>query len=139
MIKNWKLCFFLAMFITGLASFRDISQPAAFSQQVSEAFVLTDTLKLDAATGLVVGEHLALVKANCTGCHSTKLIGQHRFSREGWVGKIRWMQQYHNLWNLGESENAILDYLEKYYSPESTANQIPARRAPLKNTAWYKL
>jgi hypothetical protein len=135
----WKLYILLAIFITGLASFRDVSQTGDYALQTPVSIGLSDTLKRDIATGLIIGEHLALVKANCTGCHSTKLIQQHRFSREGWVGKIRWMQQYHNLWSLGESEKPILDYLEKYYSPESAANQIPARRALLKDTEWYKL
>jgi hypothetical protein len=135
----WKLYILFAMLITGLASFRDVSQNRAYTLHTPATIGVSDTMKRDTATGLIIGEHLALVKANCTGCHSTKLIQQHRFSREGWVGKIRWMQQYHNLWNLGDSEKAILDYLEKYYSPESTANQMPARRALLKNTEWYKL
>jgi hypothetical protein len=134
----WKLLISLAILFTGLASFKDASRPIKFTQQPS-AVPLTDTLKIDEATGLIIDEHLPLVKANCTGCHSTKLIGQHRFTREGWVGKIRWMQQYHNFWNLGESEKRILDYLEKHYSPASAGNQVPARRAPLKNTEWYKL
>jgi hypothetical protein len=130
-----KSVIFAAVMVIGLASFRDASIPAA----LKPAFQVTDTIKVDRETGLIEDKNLTLVKAHCTGCHSTKLIGQHRFTREGWVGKIRWMQQNHNLWDLGQSEKTVLDYLEKYYSPESTANQMPARRTPLKNIEWYKL
>lgn len=66
-------------------------------------------------------------------------IQQHRFSREGWEGKIRWIQKNHNLWDLGASEKPVLDYLEKYYSAESVSNKLMPRRAPLKNIEWYKL
>ena len=135
----WKICISLAMLITGLASFKDASQETVVNFPETTTASINDSIKIDASTGLIIDEHLALVKANCTGCHSTKLIQQHRFTREGWVGKIRWMQQYHNLWKLGESEKLILDYLEKHYSPQSVSNQIPTRRAPLKNIEWYKL
>jgi hypothetical protein len=98
-----------------------------------------ETVKFDPRTGLVEDTNLNLVIANCTACHSAKLIQQHRFSREGWTGKIRWMQKNHNLWDLGVSEESVLDYLEKYYSPKSEVNRVRARRAPLKDIQWYKL
>jgi hypothetical protein len=96
---------------------------------------LADTLKKDAETGLVVDENLYMIKAQCTGCHSTKLISANHFTRDGWKQKIRWMQAKHNLWELGDTEKQVLDYLEKYYGP----TQVTARRAPLKNIQWYKL
>lgn len=129
----------LIMLITGLVSIKGASRKELPVPYIPAYSITDDTLKLDPETGLIIDERLALVKANCTGCHSPKLIRQHRFTREGWVGKIRWMQQYHNLWKLGESEKPILDYLEQHYSPESTANQVPARRSPLHNIEWYKL
>lgn len=116
-----------------LASFTDTAPSGNTGSQ------LKDTLQTDAETGLIIDEKLKIVKAHCTGCHSTKLIQQHRFTREGWVGKIRWMQKNHNLWDLGESEKVVLDYLEKYYSPESTANKMPARRTALPPVEWYRL
>jgi hypothetical protein len=128
----------LIMLITGLVSINDASRKELLMRYTPAVSITDDTLKTDPETGLIIDKRLALVKANCTGCHSPKLIQQHRFTREGWVGKIRWMQQYHNLWNLGESEKVILDYLEEYYSPESTGNLRPARRAPLQNIEWYK-
>jgi hypothetical protein len=96
----------------------------------------SDTLvKYDESTGLVVSEHLDLVIANCTGCHSSKLITQFHTDRQGWLEKIRWMQQKQKLWDLGESEPKILDYLAKNYPPSENVS----RRAALKNIEWYRL
>lgn len=104
-------------------------------KEIASAVAFSDTLKKDPETGLYEDKNLYMVKAQCTNCHSTKLITQHRFSRDGWRQKIRWMQANHNLWELGETEVQVLDYLEKYYSPSATM----ARRAPLKDIKWYKL
>lgn len=98
--------------------------------------IKSDSLvKIDEGTGLIVSEHLNLVIANCTGCHSSKLISQFHTDRQGWLEKIRWMQQKQKLWDLGESEPKILDYLAKNYPPSEKVN----RRATLKNIEWYKL
>lgn len=94
-----------------------------------------DTTKKDVETGLIVDPNLYMVKAQCTSCHSSKLIIQNRFTRDGWKQKIRWMQANHNLWDLGETEKQVLDYLEKNYAPSAAI----ARRAPLKDIKWYKL
>ncbi len=97
--------------------------------------VVSDTLKKDPETGLIVDENLYMVKAQCTSCHSSKLIMANHFTRDGWKQKIRWMQEKHNLWELGETEKQVLDYLEKNYAP----TQASARRAPLKDIKWYRL
>jgi hypothetical protein len=86
------------------------------------------------ATGLVADEGLSLVIAHCTGCHSAKLVTQNRFNSEGWIRVIRWMQKTQNLWDLGESEEAIVAYLSKHYAPE-----FAGRRMPLPETEWYEL
>lgn len=101
----------------------------------ANATALTDTTKMDPETGLIVDENLYMVKAQCTGCHSTKLISANHFTRDGWKQKIRWMQANHNLWELGETEKQVLDYLEKNYAPV----QVVSRRAPLKDIKWYDL
>lgn len=86
------------------------------------------------ATGLIDDEGLNLVIAHCTGCHSAKLVTQNRFNREGWIRVIRWMQETQNLWDLGESEEAIVAYLSKHYAPE-----FAGRRTPLPEIEWYEL
>ena len=106
--------------------------PAKYNNVVAAP---ADTTKKDAETGLIVDENLYMVKAQCTSCHSSKLIIANRFTRDGWKQKIRWMQANHNLWQLGDAEKPVLDYLEKNYSPTASL----ARRAPLKDIKTYKL
>lgn len=90
----------------------------------------------DAETGLALDPNFTLIKAHCTGCHSPKLILQHRFTRDEWLSKIRWMQRNHKLWDLGDSEKIVLDYLAKNYAPSQSAY---SRREALRNIKWYKL
>ena len=86
------------------------------------------------ATGLKAGEGLQLVIANCTGCHSAKLITQNRATKEGWKSIINWMQATQNLWDLGNNEEPIVTYLTKNYAPEQKG-----RRQPLQDIEWYEL
>ena len=85
-------------------------------------------------TGFVVDEGWELVRANCTACHSSKLVTQNRADRAGWESMIRWMQETQKLWDLGENEPIILDYLAKHYAP-----QRKGRRAQLTHIEWYEL
>ena len=89
----------------------------------------------DVETGLLAGDGLELVKANCTACHSSALILQNRFTREGWHSKIEWMQETQGLWELGGNEAIILDYLAANYAPEAPRG----RRVPLTGIEWYEL
>ncbi len=89
---------------------------------------------LDPETGLIVAKNLELVKANCTKCHSGKLIAQNRASKEGWASMIDWMQETQGLWDLGENEGPILEYLESCYGPEQVG-----RRKNLEIEEWYEL
>ncbi|CCH00638.1 hypothetical protein FAES_2629 [Fibrella aestuarina BUZ 2] len=98
--------------------------------------VVADTTKADPETGLAIDNNLTLVRAHCTGCHSTKLILQNRFTRDGWKQKIRWMQRTQKLWDLGEAEPAVLDYLTKHYGPED--KPFDGRRLPLKGVRWHQ-
>lgn len=122
---------FLGYFLMSLGFRKDIEKSNLNSKSIK-----SDTLiKYDESTGLVVSEHLDLVIANCTGCHSSKLITQFHTDRQGWLEKIRWMQQKQKLWDLGDSEPKILDYLAKNYPPNEKVN----RRAALQNIEWYRL
>ncbi len=84
-------------------------------------------------TGLKEGTGLAETVANCTGCHSAKLIIQNNLDREAWIANIRWMQATQNLWDLGKNEEIILDYLVTNYPPDNKG-----RREPLTKVAWYE-
>lgn len=87
-------------------------------------------------TGFIVAEGWETVRATCTACHSAKLVTQNKATREGWESMIRWMQETQGLWDLGDQEGAILDYLAAHYAPEEAS-----RRANLDVEAieWYLL
>ena len=118
------------------------SPPAASNRQESHASrpaTATDNRIEDGihlATGLRVAEGFEVVRANCTGCHSGKLIAQNRATFEGWQEMIRWMQRTQGLWELGGNEAVILNYLAANYAPEEIG-----RRASLDLEAiqWYIL
>jgi hypothetical protein len=120
------------LLLTALASFRDVPAPIR-----TQPVMVADTVKIDPESGLIDAPNLMMVKAQCTSCHSTKLILQHRFTRAGWTERIRWMQKYHKLWDLGETEKPVLDYLSTHYGPAPARAQ--GRRAPLQNVKWYTL
>ena len=85
-------------------------------------------------TGLVEGEGLEEVVTNCTTCHSSKLIIQNRMDKEQWNATIRWMQETQGLWDLGENQKIIVDYLTTNYPTFKKG-----RRAALTDIEWYSL
>ncbi|WP_396591512.1 monoheme cytochrome C [Allomuricauda sp. R78024] len=85
-------------------------------------------------TGFIDGTGLTEVIQNCTNCHSAKLVTQNRMTKEGWVATIRWMQETQNLWDLGNQEEAIVNYLTTNYAP-----QKKGRREVLTDIEWYPL
>ncbi|MCM5662912.1 monoheme cytochrome C [Galbibacter mesophilus] len=85
-------------------------------------------------TGFVEDDGLEAVINNCTNCHSAKLVTQNRMSKENWLATIRWMQETQNLWDLGDDEPLILDYLATNYAPKEKG-----RRANLEIEDWYEL
>lgn len=84
--------------------------------------------------GLPKTEGFELIKGQCSGCHSLKLVAQNKLTRQGWKDLIVWMQREQNLWDLGELEKPILDYLEAHCSPTQRG-----RRKPLSKIDWYVL
>lgn len=118
--------------LLSVAAFR----PVESYQPVSDNEAKTDTTRgLDPSTGFVIADGIELMRAHCTGCHSSRMITQYRATREVWLDKIRWMQRTQNLWDLGEAEPKILDYLAKHYAPTNSYE----RRKPLQNVEWYRL
>ena len=85
-------------------------------------------------TGLLAAENYKLVVANCTGCHSAKLVTQNRMSANQWKATIKWMQETQNLWDLGVNEDKIISYLTTNYPFTETG-----RRVNLRSIDWYKL
>lgn len=85
-------------------------------------------------TGLKVAAGYREVINNCTACHSASLVTQNRMDAKGWKATIKWMQQTQNLWDLGEQEETIIQYLVANYPVEDKG-----RREPLKDIEWYRL
>ncbi len=85
-------------------------------------------------TGLIEAEGLMTVVNNCTGCHSSKLIIQNRMNTERWNTTIKWMQETQNLWELGDNQAVIVNYLVTNYPPKNKG-----RRENLSNIDWYEL
>ena len=89
---------------------------------------IASAVEIDKVTGLIMDKGFEKVKANCTVCHSVKLVTQNRLDRKGWLEVIRWMQETKGLWQFDpETEKEILDYLSTHYGPTKAY-----RRPPLK-------
>jgi hypothetical protein len=85
-------------------------------------------------TGLIVDTGVTEVMITCGACHSLSLVTQNRATREGWKDIIVWMQETQKLWDLGQKEDIILDYLAKNYAPKDEG-----RRKTLVVEEWYQL
>lgn len=89
---------------------------------------------IDSVSGFIQAPGLRETIVNCTSCHSAQLVTQNRMTKEGWLSTIRWMQKTQNLWDLGENEPIILEYLATNYAPVEKG-----RRENLKVEEWYVL
>lgn len=85
-------------------------------------------------TGFVDAPGLMETVQNCTTCHSSQLVLQNRMNKERWTATIKWMQETQNLWDLGENEAVIVNYLATNYPPIEKG-----RRENLSDIEWYVL
>jgi len=109
------------------------SNPATVSMDFNEEdYVIIDGIEQE--SGFIVDDYWEIAAINCTSCHSGKLVTQNRASREGWESMIRWMQETQGLWDLGENEGPILDYLAKHYGVSNNG-----RRRNLEIEEWYEI
>ncbi len=86
---------------------------------VAEVFAARITAsKYDNATGLVVAPGYQIVIANCTACHSARIIIQQGMNRDNWRETIEWMQNEQGLWPISAPTLAeMLNYLATHYGP----------------------
>jgi cytochrome c5 len=89
----------------------------------------------DELTGLAIAPGYEIVRGTCTACHSASLVTQNRATRDGWEQMIRWMQAKQGLWDLGEQENIILDYLAANYAPEAAGRRLTLDP---ESVEWYR-
>ena len=126
--KKYVFAFAITLFVLSACVNSDSDKKEAEKQLTGEEVVDG----IDVMTGFVAEGDYRIVKANCLGCHSSKLILQNRATREGWEEMIRWMQETQKLHDLGPMEDKILDYLASYYAPKKEG-----RRKTLKVEEWY--
>ena len=87
----------------------------ATSEEDEETETYAYPYETDEETGLLLDQGVSLVKGSCLSCHSACIILNTRASREDWLSLIDWMQETQGLWDLGENEAPIVDYLSKHY------------------------
>ncbi len=102
---------------------------------IGESQVGNETnIQIDLESGLKMASGWEIVKTNCTGCHSARLIIFQRGDRGTWLAIIRWMQKTQGLWNFDErTENTILSYLSTNYPPGKPVRRrnLPIDAMPL--------
>ena len=87
----------------------------------------------DISSGLRIAPGWETVKANCTACHSARVVTYQRGNRETWATMIRWMQKTQGLWQFDElTEDTILTYLAASYPPGKPTRRrnLPPREMP---------
>ena len=112
---------------TGLAAVTLVLSLAACSKteppvelQAQEPAASPAEAPVDPVTGLRMAGDWEIVRANCTACHSAKLVTQQRGTAAQWLTMIRWMQAKQNLWQFDPvTENKIIAYLAENYAPEA--------------------
>ena len=89
---------------------------------------------VDPQSGLIIDSGFAVVKKQCSVCHSPQLITQNKASYQGWLTTLRWMQETQGMQPISQqTEDLILNYLAKNYAPEQTG-----RRKSLVVEQWKK-
>jgi mono/diheme cytochrome c family protein len=82
---------------------------------------------IDETSGLIKTPGWEIVNANCSACHSIKLVTSNSGNRDEWLATIRWMQETQKLWQFDPTtEDIILTYLTNNYPAIK-----PSRRAPI--------
>ena len=107
-------------------------EPAPAPVAEPETLVRTEP-EFDPVTGLKMTGDWEIVRANCTACHSGKLITQQRGSAQQWLTMIRWMQKKQNLWQFDPvTEEKIITYLADNYPPSDAQRRaaIPPELMP---------
>ena len=145
-IKKAENTAYLAMFFTSIASILllfAIYDPTFSIFENKKANLVYSAIDEDedrivkgihVRTGLINAEGLMTVVNNCTNCHSAKLVIQNKMSAESWNAAIKWMQETQNLWDLGENQEIIVNYLVTNYPVT-----VKGRRMVLKDIDWYIL
>lgn len=138
--KKWRLVgfgFAIVLLVVFLATYFFVIDANEKPEQILNDQTASSNEFVDGIhirTGLKDGEGLMTVIANCTACHSAQLVIQNRMNKERWDATIRWMQETQNLWDLGDNQEVIVNYLVKNYPVTGKG-----RRGNLQDIEWYEL
>ncbi len=113
-------CFFrnLAALVTMTVILQACGKEPAIEPSVASAAPKPPAI--DPVTGFKMAPDWELVRNNCIGCHSSKLITQQRGTAQQWLTMIRWMQAKQNLWQFDpDTESRIIAYLADNYPPDA--------------------
>lgn len=133
---------YAVLFITVCAMVTLVISPEFFDLSSEEIIVAVPTEEdrdliengIHLRTGFIDAEGMYVVIANCTNCHSAKLVMQNRMNAERWNETIKWMQETQGLWDLGENQEVIVNYLVTNYPPKKAG----MRRANLTDIEWHE-
>ena len=118
----------LALCVFLLAGCAQEDEPAQAPAQAA-ATTIEGEPEPDPVSGLKMTGDWQIVRANCTVCHSGKLVTNQRGTSDQWLTMIRWMQAKQNLWQFDPvTEGKIITYLAENYPP--AAAQRRAALAP---------
>ena len=110
-----------------------LSSSSAMAGQPNKA-ENTVNVKIDSESGLKIAPGWDTVKANCTACHSAKLISGQQGDKKTWLEMIRWMQNSQGLWPLDhKTEETILTYLSSQYPAVQVGRRanLPVKAMPV--------
>ncbi|MGB5257356.1 MAG: hypothetical protein WBN44_08895 [Woeseiaceae bacterium] len=119
---------FVSLLILAACSKEPVAGQTAAVEKPADVVAVAEP-QIDPATGFKVTGDWQLVRANCTGCHSSKLITQQRGTAQQWLTMIRWMQEKQNLWQFdADTESRIIAYLSENYAPDEARRRAAIPR-----------
>lgn len=136
-VNRTRIAIFLLVISVVIAVVYFLSKPQSSIEDIEENnHVDADKVVngIHVSTGFINAPGMQETVNNCTICHSAQLVLMNRMNKERWKATIVWMQETQNLWDLGDNEAIIIDYLVKNYPPISKG-----RREALTNIEWYEL
>lgn len=134
-------CAFLSLLVLSACSKEPVADPVTETPPTVEKAPVEEppvavseaAVQIDPVTGFKMDGDWELVRAHCTGCHSSKLVTQQRGTAQQWLAMIRWMQKKQNLWQFDPgTENRIITYLAENYPPDEARRRaaIPYELMP---------
>ena len=131
---RFVILFFSLMIVFILGSVIQLTTNLKSNNTTKASQEVEGNSKINSGPSLIKAKGYKTVVNNCTGCHSSKIILQNRMTADGWNSTIKWMQETQNLWDLGDNQEIIVNYLVTNYPILDKG-----RRENLSEIEWYEL